>query len=126
MDKQVNLTDEDSVRPSNHYIKVRYIVNILEQYIKIIDEFSKFHWTFSKQEIILHPRYKLFEKKNDIALLKLGQRIYFSETIRPACLQTDARDEDSSVDLIVTGWGNTCYSGIERKKSCEIIIKHCN
>lgn len=58
-----------------------------------------------------HPKYKSLEKKNDIALL-LVERIFFSDSIRPACLQTDTKDEDSSVDLIVSGWGKTCASGI--------------
>lgn len=44
-------------------------------------------------------------KRNDIALLRLKRAIPFSDNVRPACLQTDVRDEPSNVALIVTGWG---------------------
>lgn len=46
-------------------------------------------------------------KKNDIALIRLVDRIWFTELIHPACLQTNTRDEDIKVDLFVTGWGQT-------------------
>lgn len=43
-------------------------------------------------------------KKNDIALIRLTERISISEFIQPICLHTDPKDEDPQVNLIVTGW----------------------
>lgn len=37
----------------------------------------------------------------------MTRNITFSSSIRPACLQTNLRDERSNVKLIVTGWGST-------------------
>lgn len=55
--------------------------------------------------IIKHPNYSYLKKKNDIALIKVTERIAFTEFIRPACLQTNLEDEKPDVKLIVTGWG---------------------
>lgn len=48
----------------------------------------------------------MLNKRNDIALIRVTKNITFSSNISPACLQTDLRDEESSVKLIVTGWGS--------------------
>lgn len=44
-------------------------------------------------------------KKNDIALIRLNSRVFFSDVIRPACLNTRLRDEEADVKLTVSGWG---------------------
>lgn len=44
-------------------------------------------------------------KVNDIALIRLAKRIWFTDDILPACLYTDLNDVSSELDLIVTGWG---------------------
>lgn len=44
-------------------------------------------------------------KKNDIALIRLTNPIEFDADAKPACLQTDSRDEDADTKLIITGWG---------------------
>lgn len=44
-------------------------------------------------------------KKNDIALIRVSQRVTFNTDISPACLETDLSDLNLSVELIVTGWG---------------------
>lgn len=44
---------------------------------------------------------------NDIALVRLVNRIYFSANVAPACLQLNMRDEGSNVKLIETGWTST-------------------
>lgn len=70
------------------------------------------------QQIIRHPEYSASTKKNDIALIKVSRRIHFTDDIRPACLQTDQRDVDQSVKLIVSGWGRVsqnCESQIDQK-----------
>lgn len=45
------------------------------------------------------------EKKNDISLIRVTERIWFTDFIRPACLQPDLNDEDPSTKLTVSGWG---------------------
>lgn len=63
-----------------------------------------FIW-FLRKEIITHPEHLMLTKRNDIALIKVRKTIPFSSNIKPACLQTDVRDEPSDVNLIITGWG---------------------
>lgn len=41
---------------------------------------------------------------NDIALIGLQQKIYFTNNVAPACLQTDLPDERTDVKLIAIGW----------------------
>lgn len=41
--------------------------------------------------------------KNDIALLRLAERVKFTEFIRPACLSTDLADVPSGTSLTITG-----------------------
>lgn len=62
---------------------------------------------FRSQEIIAHPDHSILTKRNDIALIRLTQNITFSNRIAAACLETNSRDQDSAVPLIVTGWGST-------------------
>lgn len=45
--------------------------------------------------------------KNDISLLRLREKIVFSSTIKPACLQVERKEEAADVELTVTGWGAT-------------------
>lgn len=60
-----------------------------------------------QQQIIPHPEYSLRTKKNDIALIRLTDRLWITEFIQPVCLQTNSRDEDPHLNLIVTGWRQT-------------------
>lgn len=67
------------------------------------------------KDFIPHPYYNATLKKNDIALIRLLEPITFSESnVRPACLETDLRDEDSYATLIESGWGN------ERMKKIKV------
>ncbi|XP_031617473.1 serine protease persephone-like [Contarinia nasturtii] len=54
-----------------------------------------------------HPNYSMRTNKNDIALLRLTNKISFNNNIRPACLHTDMGDIVNRTKLIVTGWGIT-------------------
>ncbi|XP_031627884.1 serine protease persephone-like [Contarinia nasturtii] len=72
------------------------------------------------QEIIRHPDYKSSTKKNDIALVRLAQRIQFTENIRPACLRTDLTDIRPEIEMLVTGWGTTSS---ERTVRPSILLK---
>lgn len=61
--------------------------------------------SLNEQNISQHENYSSTTKINDIALIRLVERIIFTATIAPACLQMDMRDESSDVELIVTVWG---------------------
>lgn len=74
-----------------------------------------------KKEIIRHSDYSSLTNKNDIALIRLLEKIYFSDLISPACLQTDLHDEKTDVKMIVTGWGKISSEGILKINSCELM-----
>lgn len=38
-------------------------------------------------------------------LLRVENRINFTEYVRPACLRTDESDVPTNTELLVTGWG---------------------
>lgn len=56
--------------------------------------------------IIVHPKYRKSLKYDDIALLRLSQRVQLSKSIRPACLNSDSFIKGSPT---ATGWGRTDY-----------------
>lgn len=62
---------------------------------------------YKVERCIQHEQFLFKEHKNDIAVVKLEQRITFSNKILPACLQTNRNDLHSSQELVVTGWGHT-------------------
>lgn len=72
------------------------------------------------QEIIRHPDYKASTKKNDIALIRVAERIEFTDNIRPACLQTNVHDVLPNTELFVTGWGST---SAERTLRPAVLLK---
>ena len=54
---------------------------------------------------ILHPNYDNFNLANDIALLKLSQKVSFTDYIRPACLPEQRDRPDSTANCYVSGFG---------------------
>lgn len=72
--------------------------------MSIIDGVSYTFSFYFEQEVIRYRFYSNVTKKHDIALLRLFNRVQFSEDIFPACLQTDSRDEARNVSLISYGW----------------------
>lgn len=64
-----------------------------------------------------HPDYKSGTKKNDIALIRVAERIKFTDNIRPACLQTNPNDVLPNTKLYVTGWGSTSSERTVRPKN---------
>lgn len=59
------------------------------------------------ENITLHSDYRPNRRYHDIALIKLREAVEFSAFVRPACLETDINDIDSSIPLVVIGWGVT-------------------
>ncbi|XP_076590722.1 mannan-binding lectin serine protease 1 isoform X3 [Chaetodon auriga] len=64
----------------------------------------------SVEEIFLHPNFQPDNYNNDIALLKLTERVEFNEVIRPVCLPPPHSKDDPPAPLpnslgVVAGWG---------------------
>uniref|UniRef100_A0A4D5RL54 Putative serine proteinase n=1 Tax=Ixodes scapularis TaxID=6945 RepID=A0A4D5RL54_IXOSC len=47
------------------------------------------------------------DKKKDIAIVKLAQKVNFTDFIQPACLPEADSELPDRTELYVTGWGNT-------------------
>ncbi|CAF2360569.1 unnamed protein product [Rotaria sp. Silwood2] len=59
----------------------------------------------SIERFIFHSDYNLVTSENDIAVIKLSERIQsFTDRIRPACLARSIRQPHMSNPLIVAGW----------------------
>lgn len=54
-----------------------------------------------------HPDYKTTSKYNDIALMQLSEKVYFTEYVRPACLNIDNYLEWT--DAIAIGFGRESF-----------------
>lgn len=61
----------------------------------------------------MRPNYRVklengdfIQNKHDMALLRLERKIQFSNTVKPACLQTERHKEiECNETMVVTGWG---------------------
>merc|ERR1719234_2231211 len=63
-------------------------------------------------EIIKHPDYKPDPNyNNDYAILRLENRVTFSNKVSPACLPNDLRETYAGVLATVTGWGTLSSGG---------------
>lgn len=104
----MSLIDEDgSARTENRHISVRENWRNKQTTHWLLPINCYFTCFFHRQEIIKHPKFVPSEKKNDIALVRVTKRIWFTDNIRPACLNIELNDENPNVQLIVTGWGLT-------------------
>lgn len=63
------------------------------------------------ESTIVHEKYNVRSKINDIGLIKLNKSIVSTAFVHPACLYTQNNDP---IGLIVTGWGSTLQT------SCNI------
>ncbi|KAK7070345.1 Tryptase gamma [Halocaridina rubra] len=63
---------------------------------------------------VIHPEFSYQTLQNDIAILKLTQKVTFTDRIRPICLpnsEFDLKEEE----VIVTGWGKNEASKLQSK-----------
>lgn len=58
-------------------------------------------------ERIVHPKYSSKTKYNDIALLKLTEKVKFTEYVRPACLNWDTSNKWTVA--LATGFGRLAF-----------------
>lgn len=66
------------------------------------DNLQSYDYDIAK--VTAHPNYVRRSKENDIALLKLTDRLPITKYVQPACLYSKSDDPSP---LIVTGWGYT-------------------
>ncbi|XP_071539145.1 chymotrypsin-like elastase family member 2A isoform X2 [Panulirus ornatus] len=66
-------------------------------------------------KIIIHEDYDSYNRKDDIALLKLSKKVTFNREVGPACLgvQGDVKAGDK---VIVAGWGKLKSGGDQKPK----------
>lgn len=69
------------------------------------------------EEFVKHPEYKARTKYNDVALVKLGRTVQFSQMVRPACLYQSMNVKEQK--LIATGFGATENFGA----SANVLLK---
>ncbi|XP_026327603.1 serine protease persephone-like [Hyposmocoma kahamanoa] len=68
--------------------------------------------------IYMHPEYTRKEKYHDIALLRIETPLKFSSNLNAACLYTG--DEDPTIPLTVTGWGQT---SVAKQRRSNMLLK---
>ncbi|XP_022083316.1 uncharacterized protein LOC110975282, partial [Acanthaster planci] len=61
--------------------------------------------------VFFHPGYDNPRYHNDIALVKLASPVPYTDTIQPACLETDEDEVDKYDTCHVVGWGRTSLYG---------------
>ncbi|RMZ99975.1 Serine ase stubble [Brachionus plicatilis] len=86
---------------------------------------DKFTDVRSTSKIIVHPAYSNFGYKNDIALIKLDQKLIFSNYIMPACLP-DLSFNLTNQDGIATGWGSLLSGGALSRYLMEVQLPILN
>uniref|UniRef100_A0A1A9W7B6 CLIP domain-containing serine protease n=1 Tax=Glossina brevipalpis TaxID=37001 RepID=A0A1A9W7B6_9MUSC len=64
---------------------------------------------FGIKNILIHPKYSLRSRSNDIALLKLDRKVEFKIHIKPICLPVTQRSMEMDVNekFFIGGWGVT-------------------
>lgn len=59
--------------------------------------------------MIKHPDYNHHHKQNDIALIRMKRRVFFTQEVRPACINTDEHLE----------WDYAVATGFGAKSNCK-------
>lgn len=77
---------------------------------------------------IFHEDYTKSSHYNDIALVRLNQKVRFNDWVRPACLDDQVKPP---LNATATGWGNTEYQGTDSAKLMAVKLdladhKSCN
>lgn len=93
------------MQESDEWRAERFYIQVKSSNDQTSIDFFKYFLVLFPQQIIQHPHYSFIHKKNDIALIRLTQRIHFTAFVRPACLETNMNDVDPTVKLITFGKG---------------------
>lgn len=84
------------------------------------------HVDVAVEEIIIHEKYspQSFNQHNDIALIKMSQKVAFNEFIKPICLQVEKPGSLAGQSVTVAGFGKTetaLSSSVKLKASLNIV-----
>lgn len=72
--------------------------------------------------ITIHPEYGLMNLDatyNDIALIRLTEKVVLTPDVRPACLPTSMEIGDR---MIATGWGHTVFAGSNAPHLQKVVL----
>ncbi|XP_022083389.1 uncharacterized protein LOC110975312 [Acanthaster planci] len=72
---------------------------------------SGYQHVYRVGQIFIHPGYNAPRYHNDIALVKLTSPVSYTDTIQPACLETDDNEVDKYDTCHAVGWGSTFLGG---------------
>lgn len=72
-----------------------------------LSSYTAYHRSIPPAEVILHPGYGTFGYDADIALIRLSERVEFSDFVRPACLAESVNETKEYHRCMVSGWGDT-------------------
>lgn len=76
---------------------------------------------FAVDRVVAHPEYRSASTYNDIALVRLRDRVRLDQFMRPACLATGEEDDaPSGGKVTATGWGLTAYKGERSDKLLKV------
>ncbi|RNA08846.1 CLIPD1 [Brachionus plicatilis] len=71
-----------------------------------------------------HPKYDEYYTLNDIAIIKLKNKIEFNSFIQPACLPTnDHQTSNTEVDAWAAGWGKLNFNGAPSETLQNVKLK---
>ena len=65
-------------------------------------------------QVFEHPNYDSPRYHNDIALMKLAEPVPYTDTIQPACLETQDNEVDRYDQCHIVGWGDTALFGMQK------------
>lgn len=84
------------------------VVRLGEWDTQTTSEFYK-HQDYEVESIIIHSQFRNNSLWNDVALLKLNQKVKFEPNIASICLPNEL-EEFKGQKCITTGWGKNAYS----------------
>ena len=76
-----------------------------------LDEYAGTEVRHTVSEVRVRPDFRARYVENDIALLRLTEKVTFSKGVRPACLPEDNSGETyRNRWAVIAGWGNTIFT----------------
>ncbi|KAK8763152.1 hypothetical protein V5799_034240 [Amblyomma americanum] len=87
------------------YTKSNFVVRVAEYNLRTKEPRTP-AMTYTIDKLVMHPEYRKVKKyDNDIALVRLSQKIQYSEYAQPACLPSLTLADTTGINVTVVGWG---------------------
>jgi len=74
-------------------------------------------------KIVNHPKFEHYTGKYDYSILTLQGKIVFSDTVSPACLPFDPKEQYEYREATVAGWGDTDTEGTSPPILQELVVE---